>query len=211
MPAQAPEWRLGVQNAAQRMNESHGREGRPSRHRQKDKGEKSLRITIDQLMDRAMGRTREPEYGRLYAAFGSNLNIQQMSIRCPDAEVVGTSRLENHKLMFCGRTGGAVATVVPAKGSYVPLLLWSLTPEDEWALDRYEGVPTLYRKEMITVRHRGVPTDALIYIMNEGRPYGEPGQGYLNVICEGYQSVRFDLQILRKALADSVYLSRRKA
>ena len=49
----------------------------------------------------------------LYFAYGSNLDLEQMAQRCPDAEIVGPVRLENYELRFrgsekrqyCPRTG----------------------------------------------------------------------------------------------------------
>ena len=37
---------------------------------------------------------------RLYAAYGSNLLIPQMSSRCHDAKVIGTGRIMEYKLVF---------------------------------------------------------------------------------------------------------------
>lgn len=34
---------------------------------------------------------------RYYIAYGSNLNVQQMRMRCPSARIIGTSVLEDHK------------------------------------------------------------------------------------------------------------------
>lgn len=35
-----------------------------------------------------------------YFAYGSNMNLNQMAFRCPDAEVVGPVRLEGYCLAF---------------------------------------------------------------------------------------------------------------
>lgn len=48
----------------------------------------------------------------LYFAYGSNLDLEQMAQRCPDAEIVGPVRLENYELRFCG---SGFATVAPKK------------------------------------------------------------------------------------------------
>lgn len=37
---------------------------------------------------------------KLYIAYGSNLNLEQMAHRCPTAQVVGASMLKNWRLMF---------------------------------------------------------------------------------------------------------------
>ena len=60
----------------------------------------------------------------LYIAYGSNLNLPQMALRCPTAEVVGKSELKDYELLFRGGRRGAVATVEPKEGSSVPVLLW---------------------------------------------------------------------------------------
>ena len=39
----------------------------------------------------------------LYFAYGSNLDLEQMAQRCPDAEIVGPVRLENYELRFRSR------------------------------------------------------------------------------------------------------------
>ena len=84
---------------------------------------------------------------RLYVAYGSNLNLQQMGWRCPMAKVVGIGVIENYQLLFNG-----VATIVPEEKAEVPVAVWEIQPRDEQSLDRYEGYPTLYRKEDIKVK-----------------------------------------------------------
>lgn len=141
---------------------------------------------------------------KLYIAYGSNLNLKQMAQRCPTAKPVGTSMLKNYKLIFNGGHGGAVASVAPCKGESVPVLVWEITKDDETALDRYEGYPFLYRKETVKVRLNNKHTNAMVYIMNEGRPFGTPSVYYYSTILEGYKSAGFNIDILRKAVSDSV-------
>ena len=143
---------------------------------------------------------------KLYIAYGSNLNIKQMANRCPTAKVVGTSTLKDWRLLFRGAHAGAVATVEPFKGGSVPVLVWELTSADETALDRYEGWPFLYRKETVKVKLGGKTVKAMVYVMNEGRPLGQPSCYYYTTILEGYKDAGFDLDILRQATADSVEL-----
>ena len=68
---------------------------------------------------------------RLYVAYGSNLNLKQMSRRCPTAKVEGATFLRNWRLVFKG-----AATIERHMGSKVPVLVWDIRPEDEAALDR---------------------------------------------------------------------------
>lgn len=136
---------------------------------------------------------------RLYIAYGSNLNREQMARRCPTAQVVGTATLKNWRLMFY-----SVATIERHKGGKVPVLVWRIQPRDEQALDRYEGWPCLYRKERLRVTVNGRRVYAMAYIMNtEGRHYCAPGRGYLGTIHRGYLDADFDREFLLKAVEDS--------
>lgn len=140
---------------------------------------------------------------RLYIAYGSNLNLRQMASRCPTATVVGTATLNNWRLCFRGGRGSAVATVERRKGGSVPVLVWTLQPKDEAALDAYEGWPRLYRKETLRIRLNGKPVFAMIYLMNHGYPLGSPSYFYLNTILEGYHSAGFDVGSLLEAVRQS--------
>lgn len=138
---------------------------------------------------------------RLYIAYGSNLNLEQMERRCPTAEVVGVAELKNWRLWFRGGSHSAVATIERERGFKVPVLIWRIQPQDELALDRYEGWPHLYRKETLRLTVNGKRVYAMVYIMNEaGHPYGIPSAGYLNTIHEGYESANFDTGILYAAV-----------
>ena len=37
---------------------------------------------------------------KLYIAYGSNLNLEQMKFRCPTAKLVGKGIVENYELQF---------------------------------------------------------------------------------------------------------------
>ena len=107
--------------------------------------------------------------GRRYIAYGSNLNRGQMALRCPDAKVVGTGEIKDYELLFRGNRNGAVATVEPKKGESVPVLIWEISPRDEFNLDRYEGYPRLYGKEMLEVEMDGIYHDGGVC---HGSPFG---------------------------------------
>ncbi|RJX22333.1 MAG: gamma-glutamylcyclotransferase [Ammonifex sp.] len=140
---------------------------------------------------------------KLYIAYGSNLNRAQMADRCPAAKVLGASVMDGWRLLFRGAREGAVATVEPYPGGSVPVLVWEITPADEAALDRYEGWPYFYRKETVRVKLDGEAVSAMVYVMNEGRPLGQPSCYYYSAILEGYKDAGFDVEILRQATIDS--------
>ena len=136
---------------------------------------------------------------KLYIAYGSNMNVEQMAYRCPTARVKGTGTIVDWKLTFRGSDGGAVATIEPSEKGEVPMLLWDIEPSDEVALDQYEGYPWFYRKETIVAIVEGISVEAMVYIMNEGRPIGNPSQRYYETIRQGYESAGLDEEYLKKA------------
>lgn len=123
----------------------------------------------------------------LYFAYGSNINLEQMRYRCPDATVRGQAVLDNYDLRF---RGSGVATVEPKEGACVYGLLWELTDKCEASLDRYEGYPRLYIKQTLEVRtFDGQRVPVMAYIMNPElhlKPSLPPREYYLG-IREGYE------------------------
>ena len=139
---------------------------------------------------------------RYYIAYGSNLNIRQMRMRCPGARIIGTSELPDHQLLFKGSKTGSYLTIEPKEGSKVPVAVWAVTEEDEKALDRYEGFPAFYYKKELELPIKGIRSGkvrrrkAFVYIMHEDRPIGIPSNFYMRTCLEGYDSFRFDKNIL---------------
>lgn len=135
---------------------------------------------------------------KLYVAYGSNLNLRQMSHRCPNAKVKGKGMLKGYQLTFRG-----VATIEPDKDAETPVGVWEIDALDERALDYYEGYPRLYRKETVEVEMvDGTKVQAMVYVMNEGKP-SLPNKYYYDVIHEGYHDVGLDEKYLHGALADT--------
>ena len=101
---------------------------------------------------------------QLYFAYGSNMNLNQMVLRCPEAERIESVQAEGYRLAF--RASG-VATILPEKGSRVEGVLWRISADDERSLDRYEGYPRLYGKEEIRVLlPDGSQVSTMAYCMN---------------------------------------------
>ena len=46
---------------------------------------------------------------RLYFAYGSNINLEQMAVRCPAAQVVGPAVLDGYELLFRGNRRGTAS------------------------------------------------------------------------------------------------------
>lgn len=148
---------------------------------------------------------------RYYIAYGSNLNISQMRMRCPGARIIGTSFIEDYQLLFKGSKTGSYLTIEPKDGAEVPVVIWEVTEYDEKALDRYEGYPNFYYKKKMTLDIKGIRTgkvrrrDAFVYIMHEERELGIPSWYYVNTCLDGYRAFGFD----EKYLFDAIRISRR--
>ena len=137
---------------------------------------------------------------KLYISYGSNLNTEQMSYRCPTAKPIAVATLKDHQLVFQGRPYGAHANVIPAEGKEVPVVIWEITAKDEKALDIYEGVKGgYYTKEYMDIEVNGEVKEALIYIMTPN-PYGRPADHYLEIIVEGYKEFNLPAAILNEAV-----------
>ena len=137
---------------------------------------------------------------RLFAAFGAGLNRTEMAKHCPTAKLIDSAVLKNYRLSFRGSKAGALATIEKARGGSVPTLLWEISPQDEAAIDRWIGVPELYRKATIKVRRDGTSVDALIYILNSSKPQNKPSAFYYSTLLEGYKAAGFDAKILKAAV-----------
>ena len=137
--------------------------------------------------------------GKFYAAYGSNMNISQMSNRCPKAKVVGNGKLVGYKLTFRGKNFG-VANVEKVEIGEVPIVLWEITAEFEQALDRYEGYPNLYIKENVRISTTNEEVEALIYVMvaEYEAMSAIPHERYFEVIRQGYKDNNIDDDYLLK-------------
>lgn len=136
---------------------------------------------------------------KLYLAYGSNLNVQQMALRCPKARPIGRTQLKDHRLVFRG-----VADIEWSEGDHVECGLWWITKDCEKALDRYEGVGSgLYRRIEFKVTHAGKPETCLVYQMNS-KSYNLPFRGYLETIADGYD----DFNIPQDSLAIALDMTR---
>ncbi|KAF2242929.1 hypothetical protein BU26DRAFT_523923 [Trematosphaeria pertusa] len=105
----------------------------------------------------------------IYFGYGSNLWLHQMSIRCPASTYLGVARLPAYRWIINDRGYANVVAVSSSspsssapspppsstntnKSPYSSLvfgLVYRLSPSDEAALDRNEGVPIAYNKETL--------------------------------------------------------------
>jgi len=116
-----------------------------------------------------------------YFAYGSNLCVDQMAQRCPDATDPRRAVLSDHDWLINER---GVATVEPLAGNEVHGVLWQLSDHDLDTLDSAEGVPVRYRRDRLTVQTDDGPAPSWVYIDHRVTP-GAPRPGYLPKIING--------------------------
>lgn len=162
-----------------------------------------------------------------YVAYGSNLSVEQMALRCPDATIIGTGKIRDYKLVFRFH-----ADIEKSKGSYVPVLVWKISKADEKRLDIYEGVSSgYYHQEEVKVLmdqkenskqgnqannaggedsnggnvagSNASEITAMVYVMNEQTDTELPDTYYLQIIEDGYTHFGFDKSVLAKALKEA--------
>lgn len=134
---------------------------------------------------------------KYYIAYGSNLNLKQMKMRCPAAKPVGQAMLENYKLIF-----NTHATIIKESGEKTPVGVFEITNDCEKHLDIYEGYPTYYHKEYIDIKLNDSIVNAMVYVMNfEG--YAMPDSSYVGSIGKGYEDFDLDIEYLFTAIRDT--------
>ena len=148
-----------------------------------------------------------------YLAYGSNLSIEQMSVRCPDATIIGKGILQDWRLLF-----RQYATIEKFEGYYVPVLVWELSRQDVKNLDRYEGIPRFYFKENLVIDVESLDggklgkMNGMVYVMTQqavNLRTAMPSNYYFALLAEGYKKFGFDLEILTDALKECATIVKR--
>ena len=140
---------------------------------------------------------------KLYIAYGSNTNHEFMASRCPDSEFIAKTVIKNYRLEFHGTEGNSYLTIVPDDSSEVEAAVWMISEADETALDNYESFPEFYHKEMLDISLNVTPTQALVYIMNEGASKAIPSESYFNCVLDGYLDSGINTDQLFEAMIDT--------
>lgn len=147
-----------------------------------------------EIIDEAMLIAHEFE-GRLYFAYGSNMDENQMANRCSTAKLIGKARLNSYKFIINAR---GVASIIKSDNSFVEGILWSVFPKDEEALDQYEGISSnYYHKAKIVAKMlpTGEEVPAIVYIASNNT-FGEPRPGYLEKIISAANKFKFDQEYI---------------
>ena len=138
-----------------------------------------------------------------YVAYGSNMNLAQMSVRCPKSKLIGNGTIKGYDLIF-----NIHLDVVKSKNKnkIIPVVVWDIDDVDWLALDRYEGYPNYYVTKCIdVVLDTGEKICGIIYVMAKDRKgICPPYKSYFETCLEGYLNNNIDDKPLYDALLYSI-------
>ena len=154
-----------------------------------------------------------------YFAYGSNLDPEQMQVRCPGHTVVGLAELRDHRLTFPLTShdwGGGVASVGVAHGASVWGMVYDLSEANLTALDGYEhfvgpgNQHNLYDRESASVQLVRADDGSFprrlrvwIYIARQANP-APPSRRYLDAVVRGARHHRLPEDYVTKLSATPV-------
>ena len=141
----------------------------------------------------------------LYGAYGANLNMANMEVRCPQAKPILGFNLEGYRLVFNG-----VADIIKDKDTKVPVGLWKITKECEKSLDRYEGYPHLYKKIKLKLDVPGFLGQKVMFYVMRRKGVALPPASYFNTIAQGYDDFALDKDYLNWAVHEADQMQKNK-
>ncbi|MER7501163.1 gamma-glutamylcyclotransferase [Nonomuraea pusilla] len=118
----------------------------------------------------------------VYAAYGSNMDPEQMAMRAPHSPLRGVGWLPGWRLTFGGE--GALSTIVEDPGEHVFVVLYDVPEWEEQSLDQWEGaVRGAYHKVRLRVQTLDGEVVAWFYVL-DGYEGGLPSARYLGMLAD---------------------------
>jgi len=134
-----------------------------------------------------------------YFAYGSNMDVSQMSERCPSAKAIGVGRLNGYQFSLDSK---GTATVIEQQHAFVWGVVWEIDGKDLATLDRYEGVREYcYSHSFVSVECDSQQHDVLVYISNREANHGARRSHYLEKIVNAADHWQFP-ENYRKVLGE---------
>ena len=133
---------------------------------------------------------------KIYFAYGSNMNFDQMALRAPSSCFISVGFIKNNQFII---NSNGVASLIRKENSRVYGALWKLNEDDLINLDKFEGLhKQIYKRVEGTVfDSNNHQTLAQIYIASDST-FGQPRLGYLEKIIESAKSLQFDNQYIEE-------------
>lgn len=131
-----------------------------------------------------------------YFAYGMNTNGKNMMLRTQSSKDMGAAVLPRHRLEF-----KTYCDVVYSGIDEVVGVLWRMTPHGLALLDRREGYPMFYDRDVFKVKSsNGKTYEAWVYYMVDNSPIEPPPDSYWKDINTGYREHGLPTIQLKSAL-----------
>lgn len=122
---------------------------------------------------------------RLYFAYGSNLDPEQMRERCPGSSPIGPALLADHRLAFTHfskRWQGGTADLIARPDRVVWGVTYDLGDDDLERLDRFEGG---YERIRLRVRSGDRPLETISYSVRHKQEHAPPADYLAKMLVWG--------------------------
>jgi len=137
-----------------------------------------------------------------YFAYGMNTNTNQMARRCPQAVSLGIATLPGYEFRFAVHADVLENSTFDTDG-----VLWEISNNCLYELDKLEGYGYYYDRKTVTVIHEGEPVEALVYYMLEGNTDLPPSEHYLEMLYDGYYEHGISVAQLHDAIEFALTLN----
>jgi len=130
----------------------------------------------------------------IYFAYGSNMDAEQMQLRCPGYRLLGVARLVNYTLAFTRWSrawNSGTADILPEKGKTVIGALYDLTFDDLKRMDRIADYPNSYLRLDVVVESGGETFPAMTYVAVRIGVF-LPSRPYLDKMIHGAERCQID-------------------
>ena len=139
-----------------------------------------------------------------YLAYGSNLHPLRLTLRVPNARLVGTARLDGYWLTFRKRSKDGSSkcnlefTDDPTHVAYGAV--YDVSAEEAILLDEVEGLGNGYYKAHVEVRVSDEPCAAFVYLASQSHISGEnrPYHWYKGFVLAGVRKHDFPANYARQ-------------
>lgn len=132
-----------------------------------------------------------------YFAYGSNMDPEKMTLRCGERNFIGfaNSYLNDFKFYFYNR---GYANIKPQKSSTVYGVLYKINKNCLDGLDRAEGYPNLYQRQIVKIINPVGNFDAQVYIVKNDNSVGIPTQSYFDTVINGASQYNLPSNYIKK-------------
>lgn len=143
-----------------------------------------------------------------YFAYGSNMNWQQMTQRCPSARFVAVARLPGHRFAITRQSRRRLcgtADVVPDIAAEVWGIVYELDDAELSVLDRFEDGYSREKKWVYPAGNGDKPIEVLLYVAQKESNPPLPNAEYKRLMVEGARHWKIPqvyLEMLEKLQAE---------